>query len=368
MTRGPAGLAVRLMTAQIVVIAIGGLTLVISAVLIAPGWFSEHLARSGESSPAVLRHAEEAFASSFGAALALGMGASITAAGLVSWFLVRRVARPIAELAIAADAVAAGDYSVRAASDGFGSELTRLSGAFDHMADRLAATEATRTSLLADLAHELRTPLATLEAYVDGLEDGVVEPEAASFAVMRDQVARLRRLAVDLRELSAAEEHGLGLLLIPTDPATVVRDAAAAARPAYLAKGVALELELDGDGPPVLADAQRIQQVLANLLDNALRHTPPRGRVDLSLGGEPTTGAAVITVRDDGEGIPTDQLSAVFQRFYRADPSRPVHDGGGSGLGLTIARAIVDDHGGSLTAQSAGAGAGSTFVLSLPSA
>ena len=366
MTRRQTGLAARLMTAQILVIGIGGLTLVVSALLIAPPWFSEHLARSGETSPEVLAHAEEAFASSFGVALSVAMVASLTAAGLVSWFLVRRVALPVGQLASAADAVAAGDYTARAGTDGFGSELARLSSAFDHMAQRLADTEATRTSLLADLAHELRTPLATLEAYIDGLEDGVVEPEAASYAVMRDQVARLRRLAVDLRETAAAEEHALGLLLTPTDPGVVARVAVAAARPAYLAKGVSLQLDDEVACPLVPADAQRIQQVLANLLDNALRHTPAGGHVLVELDCDQSDGSVALTVGDDGDGIAAEQLSAVFQRFYRADPARAVHDGGGSGLGLTIAKAIVEDHGGSLTVRSAGLGQGSTFVVTLP--
>ena len=171
MMRPPRGLASRLMVAQLLVIATGALTLVVASVLVAPALFSEHLTRTGEESPQVQQHAEQAFASSFAISLAVAMVASLTAAGLVSWFMVRRVARPVVALADAADAVAGGDYSVTVPTGGFGSELTRLSSAFDHMATRLAATDATRTSMLADLAHELRTPLATLEAYIDGMED-----------------------------------------------------------------------------------------------------------------------------------------------------------------------------------------------------
>jgi len=233
------------------------------------------------------------------------------------------------------------------------------------MANRLAATDATRTSMLADLAHELRTPLATLEAYIDGMEDQVVPADAPSFAVMRDQVARLRRLAGDLKEAAAAEEHALGLVLTALDPATIARDAVAAARPGYLHKGVDLELEEPPSTPLVAADAERIQQVLANLLDNALRHTPAGGQVTVSIleGRDKTVG---LIVTDNGDGIAADQLDAIFQRFYRADPARAAHDGGGSGLGLTIARAIAEDHGGSITAASAGSGKGSTFTLNLP--
>jgi len=363
--RRPSSLAARLMVAQLLVIATGAVTLVVAAVLVAPALFSEHLARTGEDSPQVQQHAEEAFASSFAISLALATVAALSAAGLVSWFLVRRVAHPVVELADAADAVAAGDYAVRVPAGGFGSELTRLSEAFDHMADRLAATDTTRASMLADLAHELRTPLATLEAYIDGMEDQVVPADAPSFAVMRDQVARLRRLAGDLKEAAAAEEHALGLVLTALDPATIARDAVAAARPGYLHKGVDLELEEPPSTPLVAADAERIQQVLANLLDNALRHTPAGGQVTVSIleGRDKTVG---LIVTDNGDGIAADQLDAIFQRFYRADPARAAHDGGGSGLGLTIARAIAEDHGGSITAASAGSGKGSTFTLNLP--
>lgn len=176
MTRRPSSLAARLMIAQLLVIGTGALTLIVAAVLVAPTLFSEHLTQTGEDSPQVRQHAEEAFASSFAIALGLAMVAALIAAGLVSLFLVRRVADPVVDLADAADAVAAGDYAVAVPTGGFGSELSRLSDAFDHMANRLAATDATRTSMLADLAHEVRTPLATLEAYIDGMEDHVVPP------------------------------------------------------------------------------------------------------------------------------------------------------------------------------------------------
>ena len=219
--------------------------------------------------------------------------------------------------------------------------------------------------MLADLAHELRTPLATLEAYIDGMEDQVVPTDGASYAVMRDQVARLRRLVVDLRESSAAEEHALGLILTPQDARAIVRDALAAAQPSYQSKGVQLQMRLPAEPVSVRADAERAQQVLANLLNNALRHTPPGGLVEVEIPS--TTGTSVqILVTDSGEGIPPNEIDHIFERFRRADPSRAASDGGGSGLGLTIARAIAEDHAGSLTAQSTGLGHGSCFTWKLP--
>ncbi len=359
-------LVARLLTAQAVVVAVGGLTLLLTATLVAPGLFHEHLARTGLASPDVTHHAEQAFASAFGISITVATAASLLAAALVSWFLVRRVARPVEELAEAAETVAAGTYTIDVPSEPFSSELEALSTSFSHMADRLAHTDASRTRLLADLAHELRTPLATLEAYIDGLEDGVVETSADSYETMRGQVVRLRRLASDLRESAAADEHALNLAPVRLEASVAAADAVGAAGPRFLLKSVELELVPGPTGLTVEADPERLGQVLAILLDNALRHTPKGGHVSV----RPTrTGSTIsVIVSDDGDGIPADQLDAVFSRFHRVDPSRTSSDGSGSGLGLTIARAIVTDHGGTLTAQSRGAGTGATFTVTLPGA
>lgn len=366
MSRRRPRLAVRLMTAMALVIAVGGITLLVTVNLVAPGLFHEHLSHFGIMSPDVTTHAEEAFASSFAIAITVAMAASLVAAGVVSWFLVRRVARPVEDLAAAAETVAAGTYTIDVPTEPFSSELEALSTSFSHMAERLAQTDASRTRLLADLAHELRTPLATLEAYIDGLEDGVVEASAESYETMRGQVGRLRRLATDLRESAAADEHALHLAPIKLDATAVAADAVAAATPRYLLKPVALDLVPGPTDLTVHADPERLGQVLAILLDNALRHTPTGGHVRVSTA---RTGSTInVTVTDDGEGIPADQLGAVFSRFHRVDPARTSTDGSGSGLGLTIARAIVTDHGGTLTAESHGPGTGAIFTVTLPAA
>jgi signal transduction histidine kinase len=333
-------------------------------VLVAPGLFHEHLIDAGVTDPEVQLHAEEAFASSFAISVAIAAVAALIAAGGVSWFMVRRVSRPVEELADSAESVAAGDYAVDVPDATFSSELHQLSASFTNMAHRLAETEVTRTRLLADLAHELRTPLATLEAYIDGLEDDVLPRDAAAWQTMRTQVDRLRRLSVDLRETAAAEEHALGLVIERVDVAAVVGAAVAAAAPRYQAKDVELAEEIASGHIWVDADQVRVGQVMANLLDNALRHTPTGGRVVVTARMD--AARAVISVSDTGEGIPSGHLSAVFDRFHRVDSSRVSNDGGGSGLGLTIARAIVTDHGGTLEAFSEGAGQGATFVVRLP--
>lgn len=360
--RRPARLATRLMTAQALVIAVGALALIGAAVILAPGLFHYHLAQTGETDPLVQHHAEEAFATSFALALLLSAIVSLAAAGIASWFIVRRVAHPVEELADAADRLASGSFDVDVPDAGFSSEIARLTGAFEDMATRLANTETTRRQLLSDLAHELRTPLATLEAYVDGIEDEILPTEPATFETMRDQITRLRRLSGDLREAALAAEHALGLQLKPCDLRSVVRAAASAASPRFEQLGIQLDSSVPETTARVMADEVRLQQVLANLLDNALRHT--RTRVSLSLTA--SGGMARIRVQDDGEGIPQAHLESVFQRFHRVDPSRKAADGSGSGLGLTIARAIVEDHGGALSAVSAGEGLGATFLIDLP--
>lgn len=364
--KGRPRLATRLMQAQVLVVGVGAITLIIAAALVAPPLFHDHLIHAGVTDPEVQLHAEEAFASSFAIAVVLATATALLAAGGVSWFMVRRVSRPVEELAQSAESVAAGRYDVSVPDASFSSELHQLSDSFTDMAHRLAETEATRTRLLADLAHELRTPLATLEAYIDGMEDDVLDHDAAAYATMRLQVDRLRRLAADLRESSAAEEHALGLVLERIDCRDVARAAVAAAVPRFTAKGIVLDL-IEGPAPSwIIGDSVRLQQVLANLLDNALRHTPAGGCVDVTL--VERTGTVRIQVADTGEGIPVDQLQAVFERFHRVDPSRVSSDGGGSGLGLTIARAIVNDHGGTLEATSPGVGQGTTFVMTIPAA
>ena len=357
-------LATRMMVAQAVVVSVGAITLVVTAAIVAPGRFTEHLTHVGVESPVVQAHAEEAFASAFGISVAVAAVFALLAAGLVSWFLVRRVSKPVEELAEAAEAVAAGRYDVTVPDAAFSRELHQLSESFLNMASRLSQTENTRSRLLADLAHELRTPLATIEAYIDGMEDDVLPVDAASWTTMRDQVDRLRRLATDLRETAAAEEHALGLVLERLDARTVATASVAAAGPRYQAKDVALDQNECTESCWIRGDGVRLQQVLANLLDNALRHTRPGGHVTVETHRH--GGFVHLDVSDDGEGIPAAQLNTVFERFHRIDPSRVTTDGSGSGLGLTIARAIVTDHGGTLTASSEGVGHGSTFTVVLP--
>ncbi len=362
----PRSLAARLFTAQLLVIAITFTALLVTVLLVAPGLFLHHLRMTGEDSPSVQSHAQEAFETSVGLALLSAAAVAVVAAIVLSWFLARRVSRPITDLATSAEAVSHGNYDVVVPETGFGTELETLSQSFQDMADSLATTDEARTQMLSDLSHEIRTPLATLEAHIDGLEDGVIPTNAATYEVMRGQVHRLRRLATDVRLSAQAQEHALDLHPAPTKVSELVRTACALYAPRYQEKAVRLDDRCHDDHEIfVLVDRDRMQQVLGNLLENALRHTPAGGTVSVRCRHQGHNVA--ISITDTGVGIASDELGRVFHRFQRLDNSRQ-SDSGGSGLGLTIARALVQSQNGDLTAHSDGPGTGSTFTIRLPSA
>lgn len=365
MTR-PGGLARSLLVAQVAVILVGAVTLTVVAVLITPSLFTHHLEMAGETEPIVQHHALQALASTVGVAGSVAVAAALIAASVASWFLVTRIARPLDALATAAQAIQRGEFPPPVPATTAQDEVAQLVTSFNEMAGRLEQTEASRLRLLADLSHELRTPLATLEAYIDGIEDGVLDASPESMATMRAQVARMRRLTGDLRVLTAADEHALDLHRKPVDARTLLVAAAASAMPGYEAKGVSLEIAPDTSPSTALCDEARIQQVLANLLENSLRHTPSGGRVRLSSRRDRSS--VLLEVQDTGDGIPPDRLQAVFERFTRLDPARHAADGSGSGLGLSIAREIVRGHGGELIAMSEGPGRGTTMSVRLPAA
>ena len=231
------------------------------------------------------------------------------------------------------------------------------------MAARLSAVDDIRRRMLADLAHEMRTPLASLKAHVEAVEDGVLQMDGETTAVLYSQMGRLERLAGDIRLLTQAEEGLVHLQLAPQHPAEVVAEAVAAVQQEATARDTTLTTTSSGlDAGPVSLDRERIGQVLGNLLANALHHTPAGGSVTVHTDHAPD--AVTMTVTDTGEGIPPEHLPHVFDRFYRARAGREA--GHGSGLGLAISKALVEAHGGTLQASSAGAGQGASFALRVP--
>jgi signal transduction histidine kinase len=296
---------------------------------------------------------------SVGTALAV----SAVAALALSWYLSRRVYHSATELAHAATVIADGHYDFRVSPTRLGKEFDEIAAAFNTMAQRLGRVEHSRRQLLADLAHEIRTPVAIVEAYLEALEDGVKPLDAEAIGVLRDQSRRLTRLSVDVGALSDAERHTGTIDARSVSMQQLVTTTTAAMDPRYRAKGVALESKLPTKLPAVWADPDRLGQVLANLLDNALRHSHHGDSVVVTA--RDTHDDVTVAVSDTGDGIPHEHLTRLFDRFYRVDAARD-REHGGAGIGLAIAKAFVEAHGGSIKADSGGPGAGSTFTFSLP--
>ena len=367
--RTDAGLSTRLLVAQAMVLLAGAATSWVVASLVAPGIFHDHLVEAGVGhSSAEAAHVEEAFGSALIISMAVALLTSVLMALMVTGYFTRRVQRSTTHVSHAASRIAEGQFGARVPSPGLGPEFDQLAETINDLAERLGDVEGTRRRILADLAHEMRTPLATIEAHLEALEDGVRTLDEPTLAALHGGTQRLHRLAQDISAVSRAEEGQLDSRPVRTNPHELLLSAAAAARDAYDSGQVRLAVEAAGAVPDVNVDPERRGQVLANLLENALRHTPPGGSVRLSA-GRPDNHWVELDVTDSGEGIAAEHLPHVFERFYRADPARRRRPGGsGSGIGLTISRALVEAHGGGLTADSAGPGHGATFRIRLPAA
>ena len=365
-TRRGAGLAGRLLVAQTLVLLTGGLTAWMIAAAVGPTLFHNHLAKTNVgSTPEQIVHTERAYQSANAISLSLALLAALVVAMAVNVYIARRIGRSVATIADAASDVAGGHYDVRVSAPGLGAEFDALASGFNQMAGRLGSVERTRRRLLADLGHEMRTPVATLEAYLEALEDGVATLDAGTAELLRSQTRRLARLSEDIGTVSRTEEGQVQLDLCPVRPESVIAAAVDQVSEAYETKGVRLVTE-SADGLPELSlDPERMGQVLGNLLDNALRHTPAGGTVTIAAAAHRPTGGVALSVTDTGEGIPAEHLPHVFERFYRVDTARD-RTHGGSGIGLAIARALVEAHGGQVAATSPGTGQGSTFRVVLP--
>ncbi len=356
-------LARRMLTTQMQITTLASLTLLTLVILIAPKRFADHLVSTGETNPLVIAHAEEAFVQAGALALGIALAISLIAAAVLSRAIGRRITQPIEQLAQGADAIGSRNFVVEASRHPFSDEVDRLGVSLERMGRQLAETERTRNRLLSDLAHEMRTPLATLELYIESFQFELV-PKEEALTTIKDQIRRLQRLAQDLREVALAEEHALAMEFENVELGELVASACTAFAPRLAVEGIDLQQEPASGAINLKADRIRLQQVLGNILDNAARHTEPGGKVIVALGR--ASSDAVIHITDTGIGIPPAEINQVFERFYRVDPSRVAADGAGSGLGLTIARAIVEAHGGSLNASSEGIGCGTTLTLTLP--
>jgi len=290
--------------------------------------------------------------------LACGLLAGVLSGSIMG----RALAAPLSRLSSAAQAIGARDLSRRVKAQG-SAEAVQLAHAFNQMAADLENAETLRRQLVADVAHELRTPLTVLQGNLRAMLDGVYtmsEPEVAS---LYDQTRVLSRLVNDLHELSQAEARQLPLDRQPIHVNAMVANIAATFETVAELNGVTLQTTLSPLNPTVHGDATRLSQVLNNLLNNALTHTPENGTIAISLSFADDT--VCISVKDNGHGIAAEHLPHLFDRFYRADRARSRHTGG-TGLGLAIAKAIVEAHDGQISVYSDGIGHGATFRVCLP--
>ena len=353
----------RLLISHLMVVVVGSATLFLSVGLVAPGAFDSAMGPSmGGMGDMMSRLVRAAFQDAVQTALVVAVAVAAAAAILVSFALSTRFSRPIGRLAVASRRIASGRYAERVpvTSD---DELGELAESFNTMAASLEATERRRLQLVGDVAHELRTPLTTLDGYLEGLEDGIIQPSDATWSLLRGETIRLSRLVNDLQELWRAEARQLVLKLEPVDVKVLVSTAVERYATSAAERGIVLRLEADPAVPPVMTDRDRIVQVLDNLLSNAVRYTADGTEVTVHLRSEPN--AVTLSVVDRGPGLTDEQRERVFERFYRADPSRS-RALGGSGIGLAITKALVELMGGRIWVESEGPGRGAMFNVSLP--
>lgn len=285
-----------------------------------------------------------------GAALALALGI----------FLSRTITRPIRELTQATHAVSEGDLSQQVTVHS-NDELGELAQAFNKMSAELSRSVNARKQMTADIAHELRTPLSLILGHAEAVHDGVLPPTKDNFEIIRDEATRLEHLVNDLRTLSLADAGELTINPQAVEPQKLIQEVASPYQFETQKKNISLELDVASPLPSIEVDPGRMTQVLTNILDNALRHTPEGGKIVLSA--KQAQDRIEISVQDSGPGLPAEDLHRIFERFYRADASR--QRDGGSGLGLAIAKSIVQAHGGQVSAEN-DANTGLRIVIALP--
>lgn len=379
-------LSVRLIASHVLVAVISAVTVYAVVRLTAPGLFVERLGLGGgqgrgQGQGRLLR---EAFRVAVDQANLIGGITGVIAAGVVGAFAAYRLLGPLRRIGAATERISGGHYDETIALPSE-VELAGLAESVNRLGGELSRIEGSRVRLIGEVAHEMRTPLTIIDGHIEGMIDGVLPTSADNLAVIGAETRRLRRLSDDLSSLSRAAEHRFDLSPQPHDLGAVAATAAQRLLPAAHDAGV--ELHITTTPTPAVFDEDRIDQVITNLVRNAIRATPEGGHVTVSTGtahsGTASSGGAhggtassdarhmrtenvQVSVQDTGEGLAPENVERVFERFYRVPGRRG--PSGGSGIGLTIAREMVRAHGGELTASSAGLGRGSQFVAVLPAA
>jgi len=359
------GLWVRLFMSYVAVVVIAGAALFVGVSLVAPSTFDQAMGHGGMAGMGDMMSAlvREAFGEALQSALLLALAAALVFGLLASVAFSLRISGPIGRLAEASRRIADGRYGERVAVTS-NDEVGDLAESFNSMAASLETTERRRLDLVGDVAHELRTPLATIDSYLEGLEDGLVRPGGDTWQLLRGETERLSRLVNDLQELWRAEAGQLPLSITRLDVGPQLQAAADRFAASAHEQRVALVVE-PVTGLAVAADAARLGQVIDNFLANAIRYSRADGQITLSANRAGSEVAVHVT--DEGPGLTEEQLARVFERFYRVDPARS-RDLGGSGIGLAIARALAQAMGGRVSAASPGPGQGATFTVVLAAA
>jgi two-component system sensor histidine kinase BaeS len=304
---------------------------------------------------------ERAFMSNLNRWILVSAAIATVLALVIGILLARTIAQPIRKLRTATQVIAGGDLgyqvTVRAKD-----ELGELADSFNRMSADLAHSNDLRHQMTADIAHDLRTPLSVILGYTEALSEGKLDGSSEVFGAMHEEAQHLQRLIEDLRTLSLADAGELPLMRRSVKPVTLLEQVAIAHKPHAQDKDISIEVKASQELPEIRIDPDRMAQVLGNLVSNALRYTPAQGCIRLVAEG--ADGNVMLKVIDNGLGIPAEDLPYIFDRFYRADRSRQLHEGE-SGLGLSIAKSIVEAHGGSITVESL-PGEGSTFTIAIP--
>ena len=302
------------------------------------------------------------YQASFNESLIVAVIAATLVALIASFVISRNIVAPVRSMTNASGRIAEGHYDERVTLQG-NDELSQLAKSFNQMAEQLEQVESMRRQLIGDVAHELRTPLTAIKGSAEALMDGVLPASDETYLQIHAEAERLSHLVDDLQELSRVESRATQLDIHPADSTALIQTVTKRLQHQFDEKRVTLTSSLPHDPIIVLADGDRVIQVLTNLIGNALQYTPENGTVTVSI--ERDKNEARISVRDTGFGIPAEHLKHIFDRFYRVDKSRSrAH--GGSGIGLTIAKHLVEAHGGKIWAESAGENKGSVFVFTLP--
>ena len=291
--------------------------------------------------------------------------AAFIIAGILSILISRQITKPLISITDASQEIAKGNYSQRVqVSNNNEDELSQLGHSFNRMAAQLEQTENMRRQLIGDISHELRTPLTAIKGSMEGLIDGVLASDKTTYMHIYQEADRLQRLVEDLQELSRVEGGAFRINKVAINIDEILHDALAPLINTFNKKGIEVSIHSEKNLPSVTANHDRILQVVQNLLGNALQFTPKNGIIEINA--KKVDDFVQISVKDNGTGIEADHLAHIFERFYRADKSRSRKNGGGSGIGLTIAQSLVEVHGGKIWADSEGKGHGSTFTFTLP--